>query len=132
VDDAPKIKQGAVVYSFVREPKFGRVLPDPHYSVVLSPQHEIDIGQDLRVAVISTNCRPLQPGWFDMDAAPGGHEITGLFEACAVKATWLDKVNQADVIRVQGRCRASTFKQLQNWLAEKSRQALRAQTESDP
>lgn len=126
--DAPKILQGAVIYSRVTGVPGGGLLPDPHYSVVLNDQSEIDAGEDLRVAVISTNCRPLMSGWFDMATAPGGHPITGLSEACAVKATWLNKIKPTDVIRIQGRCLAATFKSVRNWLAEKERQQLRARS----
>ena len=41
---------------------------------------------------------------FDMPTQPGGHPITGLDEACVVKATWTQIVPQGNVIRHYKRC----------------------------
>lgn len=96
-----------------------------HAAIVLNPQHEIDAGFDLDVYVCTTSVRNRQPGWFDVPTKPGGHEITGLDQACVAKATWHNLIPQNEVIRGVGRAPSSLFKQLRNWLADKARLLLR-------
>jgi mRNA-degrading endonuclease toxin of MazEF toxin-antitoxin module len=98
-----------------------------HPAVVLTPPIQIERGDNLRVAVCSTGCYPLRPGWFEMPSRPGpsGDPMTGLMEACAVKGTWIETVPQQSV-RMRhptNRCPARIFRQLQAWLAEKHREA---------
>jgi hypothetical protein len=120
------ISLGTIILAPVREP-IDRAPVDPHYAIVLSPQREIAAGLDLRVAVCTTSFRyPLLSGWFEMPTAPDGHPITGLREACVVKATWIDRVPQSAVMRVVGRSTTSIYKQVLNWLAERERQMGRS------
>lgn len=87
---------GSVVWAEVCEPS--GTPAGEHPALVLSPQAGIDAGLDLRVVVISTSFSyPLPSGWYDMPARPGGHEITGLEEACVVKATWPQRMPQSAV-----------------------------------
>jgi PemK-like, MazF-like toxin of type II toxin-antitoxin system len=130
VPTAGKILKGTIIYARVSDPDTG----DPageHPAVVLNPQSEIDAGQDLRVAVCTTSYTPGQAGWFLMPSKPGGHEITGLDQACVVKGTWIQIVPQKDVIRLFKRCPAQIFKQLNNWLRDKEREASRREPDTD-
>jgi hypothetical protein len=113
------ISTGTIVLAPVCDPNGTPVYH--HYAVVLNPKIEILAGSDLRVAVCSTNMYPLRSGWFPLPTKPGGHAMTGLTEACVVKATWIQIVPQASVIAIRGRCPARIFKQVQNWLVEKER-----------
>lgn len=115
-----ELRTGSIILAPVRAPE-GTPL-DPHPALVLNEQKEIDAGLDLRVAVCTTSCnRPWPSGWFQMPATPViGHPITGLTQACVVKATWIDIVPQAVVIKVYGRSTRQVFKQVVNWIADKS------------
>ena len=98
--------------------------------MVLSANVEIQTGADLRVAGCSTNPPPLQTlpsGWFWLPSkpGPGGDPVTGLAEACIVKATWLCTVPQGAVRRVSGRAPAAVFKKLLNWIKDKKLEAER-------
>lgn len=121
-----KIQTGSIIWAKVTDPQTNIEL-EPHAAIVLNPQHEIDAGNDLDVYVCTTSFRGRQSGWFDVPTKPGGHEMTGLDQACVVKATWHNIVPQADVIRISGRAPSQLFKQLQNWLADKERERLRRQ-----
>lgn len=113
-------RPGTIILAPVNEPS-GKPAGD-HFAVVLNAQSEIDAGADLRVAVCTTSFDlPLRSGWFDIPTKPRGHAITGMSEACVVKATWLQVVPQADVIKIKGRAPASILRQILNWLADKER-----------
>jgi hypothetical protein len=131
-----EIHTRSIVRADVVEPPPSLRDAGPHWCVVLNPQSEIDAGMDLRVAVITTNTGrpPLPSGWFEMPHAPesGGHPITGLTEACVVKATWLQVIPQSSVLKLGKECRRREFNLLQNWLAEKERSMLRAKAEQRP
>ncbi len=117
-----KISLGDIILADVREP-VNKTYVGPHFAMVLNAQASIDAGDDLSVVVCTTSFRyPLKSGWFPMSAAPGGHPITGLVEACVVKATWQDEVAQAAVIKRVGRSMKREYKLVVNWLAEKQRQ----------
>jgi PemK-like, MazF-like toxin of type II toxin-antitoxin system len=106
---------GTIVLADVADPNGNPA--GPHPAVVLNRQDEIDAGDDLWVAVCSTSFGyPLRSGWFDMPTQPGGHPATGLTEACVVKATWLQTVPQAKVIRLYKRAPVRIVKQVLDWL----------------
>jgi hypothetical protein len=73
----------------------------PHFGVVLNTAESIEAGEDLRLAMISTRYSyPVRDGWFELDNTPGkrgGHDKTGMSEACVAKGTWLRMKPQADV-----------------------------------
>lgn len=108
---------GTIVWAEVREPNGTPV--GPHPAMVLNRQEEIDAFRDLRVAVCSTAFGYALPaGWFEIPSQPGGHPLTGLHEACVVKATWLQTIPQSGVIRISGRAPRRVFKQVLNWLKD--------------
>jgi hypothetical protein len=108
---------GTIICANVDEP--GGTAAGPHPAVVLSKQEEIDAGHDLWVAVCSTSFgNPLPSGWFHMPTMPGGHPTTGLYEACVVKATWLQRVPQSKVIKLYKRAPISVVRQVLNWLKD--------------
>jgi len=116
----PTIRPGTIILAQVNDPT-GKPARE-HFAVVLNSQAEIEAGEDLRVAVCTTSFEtPLRSGWFAIPTKPGGHAITGLGEACVVKATWLQVVPQANVIKVRGRAPAAIVRQIRNWLADKER-----------
>jgi mRNA-degrading endonuclease toxin of MazEF toxin-antitoxin module len=120
-----KLSLGDIILVIVREP-IHRQPVDPHYAVILSDQNAIDAGDDLIVAVCTTSFHLPHSGWFPMPAAPGGHPITGLTEACVVKATWIDDaVPQSSVLKRIGRSRKREYRLVVNWLSEKERQMER-------
>lgn len=121
-----KIKTGSIIWATVTDP-VTHVELEPHAAIVLNPQHEIDAGGDLDVYVCTTSFRDRQPGWFDVPTKPGGHETTGLDQACVVKATWHNIIPQSKVLRISGRAPTRLFRQLQNWLADKERERIRWQ-----
>ncbi|HET6878673.1 MAG TPA: type II toxin-antitoxin system PemK/MazF family toxin [Pirellulales bacterium] len=123
------IQLGTIVLVVVRDPDTRATL-EPHPAVVLNCSTEIEAGSDLRVAVCTTSFRGLQSGWFELPASPGGHKQTGLDQACVVKATWIERVPQAEVLRVFGRAPARIFKQILNWLEDKDRDEKRRRGES--
>jgi mRNA-degrading endonuclease toxin of MazEF toxin-antitoxin module len=107
---AEEIKRGSIVLASLND-YHGKT--SAHYAVVLTSSENIRHGSDLVVAGISTSFRhPLPPQWFALDTHPLGHPITGLKEACVVKADWIDIVRQDEVICVQGRALARTVKQI--------------------
>ena len=125
-----EIRTGTIILAEIREPN-GKPAGG-HFAVVLSSQAEIDAGEDLRVAVCTTSFQlPLPSGWFFLPTKPQGHAVTGLREACVVKATWLQSVPQANVIKIRGRAPASIVRQILNWLADKERIAKRTEHQSD-
>jgi mRNA-degrading endonuclease toxin of MazEF toxin-antitoxin module len=122
VDAASRIRLGTIILAEVNDPETNRASGE-HPAVVLSPQADIDAGMDLVAAVCTTNFTyPLESGWFDMPTRPGGHETTGLTDACVVKATWLAVVPQSKVLKVKGRAPMAVARQVQAWLRDKQRQ----------
>lgn len=112
-----RLQFGSVILAEVFEP--GGKAAGPHPAVVLNRQAEIDAGLDLWVAVCPTSFGyPLPSGWFDMPSQPGGHPVTGLTEACVVKATWLQSVPQSAVLKVHGRAPIAIVKQIVAWLRD--------------
>lgn len=114
------LRTGTIIWADVTDPVTHQPV-GPHAAIVLNPQSEIDAGSDLDVYVCTTSYENRQPGWFDVPTKPGGHEITGLDQACVVKATWHNVVRQDAIIRIAGRAPSSLFKQLRNWIADKAR-----------
>lgn len=120
-----QIQFGSIILAEVNDPETARPAGE-HPAVVLNPQVDIDAGLDLVVAVCTTSFSyPLDSGWFDMPSKPGGHEITGLKEACVAKATWLQVVPQSRVLQVKGRAPMAIVRQIQAWLRDKQRQFKR-------
>lgn len=120
-----KLLLGTIILAEVNDPESDKPA-GVHPAVDLSPQANIDAEMDLVVAVCTTNFTyPLESGWFDMPTRPGGHEITGLTDACVVKATWLAVVPQSNVLKVKGRAPMSIVRQIQAWLRDKQRQLKR-------
>lgn len=106
---------GTIILADVDEPNGAPA--GPHPAVVLSSQADIDAGVNLQVAVCSTAFRyPLRDGWFDMPTHPEGHAITGLTEACVVKATWTAEIPQANVLKLYKRCPIKIVKMVIAWL----------------
>lgn len=114
------IRTGTIIWANVTDPVTHQPVGE-HAAIVLNPQREIDAGHDLDVYVCTTSMQNRQSGWFDVPAKPGGHEMTGLDQACVVKATWHNIIPQNQVIRIMGRAPSSLFKQVRNWLADKAR-----------
>ncbi|HVX15204.1 MAG TPA: hypothetical protein VHC22_28685 [Pirellulales bacterium] len=126
----PRLQIGTIILADVNEP--GGIPAGQHPAVIVSPQEEIDAGEELAVVVCSTNFSlPLQAGWFSIPTMPGpdGHPVTGLNEACVAKATWPDVVLKSDIKRVFGRVPMSICRQIVNWLAEENAKRLRKQRE---
>ena len=122
MDSVAKIRLGTIILAEVNDPETDRAAGE-HPALVLSPQADIDAGMDLVVVVCSTNfAYPLESGWFDIPTRPGGHDTTGLTEACVVKATWIAVVPQSNVLRVKGRAPMAIVRQIQAWLRDKQRQ----------
>jgi hypothetical protein len=95
-----------------------------HPVVILSPQRDIDAGRELVGAVCTTSFfYPLPPGCFEMPSkpGPGGHEITGLEQACVVKASLIQPIPYSSIRRIGKRALMSTVRQLQQWLRDKQR-----------
>jgi mRNA-degrading endonuclease toxin of MazEF toxin-antitoxin module len=120
VAESTSIRTGTIIWAEVNDP-VTHAPAGKHPAIVLNPQCEIDAGQDLDVYVCTTNTGNRQSGWFDVPTKPGGHETTGLDQACVVKATWHNVIPQSQVIKIVGRAPASLFKQIRNWLADKAR-----------
>ena len=119
------IRIGTIILADVSDPFTGKEVGE-HPVVVLTPQAEIDAGKDLVVAVCTTSFTyPLDSGWFDIPSKPGGHETTGLSQACVAKATWIEVVPQSKVLKVMGRAPMAIVRQIQGWLRDKQRQAKR-------
>ena len=122
------ITTGTIIWADLRRPD-GTTAGD-HPAVVLSAGAEIATGADLRVAGCTTNPAPaqcVQSGWYRLPSkpGPGGDPVTGLEEACIVKATWLCVVPRAAVRKVSKRAPARIVKQLLNWITDKEREAAR-------
>ena len=115
-----KLKFGSIVHH-PNVPHPNGTPAGPHYVVVLNPQEEIDSGSDLRVAGISTTLTyPLPDGWYELDntpGKPGGHPNTGLFEACAVKGTWIARLPQSEVENRGKRAPLRTVRKIEDFLA---------------
>ena len=115
-----RVFYGSIVWADVCDPNTGEPAGE-HPVIVLSSDEDIAAGKDLRTVVISTGyTRPIRDGWYEMDhmpGKPGGHEKTGLDEACVAKATWPQRIPQAS-IRIKGKHRApvKTVKQIVAWL----------------
>jgi mRNA-degrading endonuclease toxin of MazEF toxin-antitoxin module len=125
LDTAHRIQLGTIILAEVNDPRTGQPAGE-HPALVLNPQADIDAGMDLVVAVCTTSFTyPLDSGWFDMPSRPDGHEMTGLTEACVVKATWIDAVPQSRVLKVKGRAPMAIVRQIQAWLRDKQRQSRR-------
>lgn len=123
------IRYGDIVFADVCEPNNGPPA-GPHPVIVVSSNQDIDSGRDLNVVVCSrSNLNPPKSGWFKLDTKPGGHEITGLDKACFAKATWLQTIPQALVIRKVGRAQSGIVRSIQNWLMEQRRNMLRQMRE---
>ncbi len=110
-----ELKRGSIILAKLDDHS-GKV--SEHFAVVLTSSADIHRGATLVVAGISTSFRqPLPTNWFVIDHIPGGrHPMTGMSEACVVKADWLDSIDQADVIEVRGRTTARIVRQLLAWL----------------
>ncbi|MGH7192920.1 MAG: type II toxin-antitoxin system PemK/MazF family toxin, partial [Candidatus Saccharimonadales bacterium] len=120
--NSDEIRLGTIILAEVSDPATQQAV-GPHFAVVLTRNAEIDAGVDLVVAVCTTSYSyPLKSGWFEMPSKPGGHELTGLSEACVAKATWLEVVPQAKVLKTKGRAPVSITKQILNWLRDRKRQ----------
>jgi len=114
-----KIRLGTIVWADVNDPNGDPI--GEHPVVILSPQKEIDAGQVLVGAVCTTSFSyPLAPGCFEMPSkpGPGGHEITGLEQACVVKGALLQPIPYANIRRIGKRALMSTVRQLQQWMRD--------------
>jgi len=120
-----KIRTGTIVWANATDPVTHKPVGE-HAAIVLNPQCELDAGNDLDVYVCTTSMQKRQSGWFDVPTKPGGHEATGLDQACVVKATWHNSIPQSQVLRISGRAPSSLFKQIRNWLADKARSLPKA------
>jgi len=61
-----QIKKGSLVWAEVNDPNTG-VPAGEHACLVLNKQAEIDAGDDLRVAVVTSKfTRPLKSGWYSI------------------------------------------------------------------
>ena len=118
----PKVVHGSIVWAEVNDPITGQPAGE-HPTIVLSTQANIDAGKDLRVVVISTSYKhPVSDGWYEMPhtpGKPGGHEKTGLDEACVAKATWPQRIPQS-TIRIKGKHRAPAkiVRNCEQWLKD--------------
>lgn len=107
----PKVLQRGSIIRAVLNDHNGK--SSEHFAVVLSDNTAIQNGGPLAVAGISTTIEdPLPSGWYWLNTHPEGDCVTGLREACVVKATWLDIVKIADVKEIRGRAPARIVKQL--------------------
>ena len=121
------LRRGSVIWAILRGPN-GELILDDHGkpkrrpALVLSTQAEIDSGDVLRVAAISSKFdrHNLPSNWFHVPSQPGGHPDTGLDQPSVVKADWLARIDQADVISVSRRPVGAATKQVLNWLAQQS------------
>jgi hypothetical protein len=114
---AGKIRLGTIVWADVNDQNGCPI--GEHPVVILSPQKEIDAGQVLVGAVCTTSFSyPLPPGCFEMPSkpGPGGHEITGLEEACVVKGALIQPIPDSRIRRIGKRALMSTVRQLQQWM----------------
>jgi len=115
--------RGSTIWAYIRGPN-GELIsypdgnPKPHPALVLTATPEIEAGQVLTVAAISTKFEPnaIPSNWFRMPTNPSGHSVTGLDQPCVVKADWIKQVKQEDVQSISpGVCRQQT-RQVLNWL----------------
>jgi transposase-like protein len=126
------IQSGSVVWVLPTDDITGRELTE-HPAIVLTPQEEIDAGEDLFVVYCSTTFSyPLPSGWFDVPTHSGGDNPTGLRQACVAKATWRGTVPQNRVIRITGRASTALVRQILQWLRDKKRDADRKKHGRDP
>jgi len=123
VAEKPKILQGSIFWTDVRDPDTGKSAGN-HAVVVASPPEDIEAGLDLRVFVITSSMDnpPAGGGWFDIKHHPDVDPDTGLYMPCVLKGTWQDIIPQAVVTPTKYRCPSKTFKQLRNWLRDKQKE----------
>jgi mRNA interferase MazF len=115
---AETIQRGTIIWAELSDPNGRNAKPRP--AVVLSTQPHIDTHGDLVVAVITTDfTHPLPSGWFAIPTMPGGHAITGLDQACVVKATWLKQVPRTQVQAIMGRAPSRVVREILNFLAQR-------------
>ena len=115
---AETIQRGTIVWAEISDPNGQNAKLRP--AIVLSTQPHIDARHDLVVAAITTDfVHPLPSGWFAIPTMPGGHEITGLDQACVVKATWLKQVPQTQVRAIKGRAPSRVVREVLNFLAQR-------------
>jgi hypothetical protein len=118
-----RISYGSIVWAEVNDPVDSTPAGE-HPVIVLSSNEDIAAGKDLRAVVISRSyTRPLNDGWYMMDhtpGKPGGHDKTGLSEACVAKSTWPQRISQS-AIRIKGnhRAPAKIVRQIRDWLQSK-------------
>jgi hypothetical protein len=124
-----KLQYGSIVHlAHVDDPNGQQA--GPHYAVVLNSQESLENGDELQLAVVSTNFQyPLRDGWYELDNIPGkrgGHPKTGMSQACVVKGTWLIFAPQSAATSRGKRAPVKLVNELREWIRQQAIAAARA------
>lgn len=121
-----KLHRGSVIWAELRGPCGELIIdsngnPKARPAIVLSSSVDINNGNDLVVAAISTQFdrKNLPPNWFLVPSQPGGHCTTGLDQPCVAKSDWLRRIPQQDVKSVSPGVCGRLTRQILNWLNQK-------------
>jgi mRNA-degrading endonuclease toxin of MazEF toxin-antitoxin module len=97
-----KPERGRIILANFTDPQ-GREA-GPHPAVILTPDDDIEAGDEIVVVVASTKLQYAKPeDMIELPYSPSGHPVTKLKRRCAVICTWLETVREKDIIDYRGK-----------------------------
>ena len=96
-------ERGRIIWAEFLDPQ--RRNKSPHPAVILTSREEIENGDSIVVAVVSTQydlSEPKERVDLPWDPRPGGHAVTKLNKRCAAICYWTEKIERSDILRYAG------------------------------